>query len=359
MIAGPTVNVFIAGEHFSGMEKEKPTESKELVETLLNRAGYTKNFEWECRVDKQKHCSSMSRPIRLVGFKNYGIIMRVKPYVHSNYDYQMTLYIPQGSGYSAKNLFDQLKANEKSVSRIIRQQEHKEKKTMEVANNHVPPAPSPFPKPVVAEPVVESDPEPVVTEYRPDFKTLQGVLKHNDKLRYVLQKIQTVNGLNFCRNVIQFKETLKHECKWDKDGHTKNAVTRVLTELTKSDYLMETVNDREKLIGYSLTPRAIAFITRTKDDSPLPELPAPKKEEIKVKVDILTTLVNMRDKLQELADVANKITSNNAEKAELLRKVAVLDSENEELSKVIGNNKECQEVLNKLERSICPLAMQT
>jgi hypothetical protein len=344
-----SVKVFTAGDHFAG--DEKPAESQELLETLLNRAGYTKGYEWECRVDKLKHCSSESRPVRVVGYKNYGVMLRVKPNVHSTIDYQMTLYIPQGSGYSAKNLFEQLKANEKSVSRFIRQQNHEEKREEklkeEPMENVIIPL-APFPKPVVEEPVVENNRE----ECRPEFKTLQAVLKNGDKLRYVLQKIKVVNAFDFCRNKLQFVETLKHECKWDKEGHSKSAVGRVLTELVKFDYLMETVNDRDKLIGYSLTQKALSFIVEA---LPTPPVAAKKEEE---KIDISVILINMRDKLRELSDVANKIAANNAERAELLRKVAQIDSENEDLSKIMGQNKECKEVLNKLSAIIAPLPLQ-
>lgn len=352
-MTGPNVKVFTAGDHFAGMTN--PAESKELLEALLNRAGYTKGYDWECRIDKQKHCSGESRPVRVIGYKSYGVILRVKPHTYSTIDYQMTLHIPQGSGYSAKNLFDQLKSNEKSISRIIRQQEHKEKKEpiMEVVVNNIPPAPSPYvkPAPVVVQEEVESS-----SEYRPEFKNLQAVLKNVDKLRYILQKVKLVNGFDFCRNKLQFVETLKHECKWDKEGHSKGAVGRVLTELVKVDYLMETVNDRNRIIGYSLTQKALSFITSHKDDKPLPVPPAPPKKE--THIDIANTLINMRDKLQELADVANKITANNAEREELLRKAVSLEKENEELTQIMGHNKECQEILNKLGLLIAPLPIQ-
>jgi hypothetical protein len=355
---GPTVKVFTAGDHFAGMEN--PTESKELVEALLNRAGYTKGYEWECRIDKLKHCSSESRPVRVIGYKNYGVIMRLKPHVYATIDYQATLMIPHGSGYSSKNLFEQLKANEKSISRVIRQREGKEKEAS--MTNHIPPAPSPFTLAHQTVEKIEKIPEfstPITgnpEEYRPTFKTLQGVIKSIDKLKYILMKIKHVNSLDFCRNKIQFTETLKHECKWDKEGHSKNAVGRVLTELVKHDYLMETVNERDKIIGYSITRRGLEFIALHKDDKPLPEEEtAPRKEEIKY--DIPAVLINMRDKLQELSDVANKIAANNAERAELLRKVDLLDAENTELSKIMESNKECQDVLHKLEKLVVPLQL--
>ena len=273
--------------------------------------------------------------------------MRLKPHVYATIDYQATLMIPQGSGYSSKNLFEQLRANEKSISRVIRQRENKEKEVPMIVN-HIPPAPLPFVKPVEPEPETVS----VVAEYRPTFNTLRGVAKNIDKLKYVLMRIKHVNSLDFCRNKVQFTETLKHECKWDKEGHSKNAVGRVLTELVKHDYLMETVNERDKIIGYSITRRGLEFIALHKDDKPHPEREAPRKEE--VKVDISVTLINMRDKLQDLTDAANKIAANNAEREELLRKVGLLDAENAELSKIMESNKECQDVLHKLGELIIP-----
>jgi hypothetical protein len=213
----------------------------------------------------------------------------------------------------------------------------------------VPPAPVPFPKPV------EANGTPIaIEEYRPEFKNLQAIIKDTDKLKYVLNKINTVNNFNFCRNKIQFVEVLRHECQWDKEGQHKGAVGRLLTELCKNEYLMEKVNDRETLIGYVLTEKGKFFITKHRDSKPVVPL-LPTKE---IKVDIPALLMNMRDKLQELSDVANKIAANETQKAELLQKIDHLDKENDELSKVLHQNKESQEVLSKLGQLITPLPIQ-
>lgn len=351
-MVGPTVKVFTAGEHFGNSDLSGNAE--EFVQQLLNRSGYTKEYCWECRVDKLRHCSSESRPIRVIGFKSYGVVLRVKPYLTAAVDHQMTLYIPEGSGYSAKNLFEQLRANEKSISRVIRQKGNEKENTVNTTQLHAPIQPAPAPAlPAATTTVKIHEPE----EYRPEFKTLQGVVKNNQKLKYVLQKIQVVNNYNFCRNKVQFTETLRHECKWDKEGHSKGAVGRVLTELVKKDYLMETINERNKLVGYTLTEKGYFFIEKAKDmPSPPPSIPPLKKEE--PKVDISAILVNMRGKLQELADVANKIASNNAQKVELVERIARLDQENEELSKILHQNKEAQEALSKLGNLISPLPIQ-
>jgi hypothetical protein len=358
LLQAPIVKVFTAGSHFAG--DQKPSESSSILETMLIRSGYAKGYEWECRVDKMRHCSAESRPVRIIGFKNYGVIMRVKPNVNATLDYQMTLLIPEGSGYSAKNLFDQLKANEKSVSRWVRQTEKQERQEEPMHTILTPPYEStPHQEPMT--PMVSSNGHaaPVIEEDRPEFKTLQGVVKNHDKLKYVLSKIQAVDEMDFCRNKAQFTETVKHECKWDKEGHTTGAVSRVLTELVKCEYLMELVNERDKIIGFTLSDEGKDFLLQSEDIKPATKVikeVAPKKEEPKVNIPGL--LVDLRDKLQELADVASKITSNNLEKEEILKKLAFLDRENEELSKILHQNKESQDVLNKLGALISPLPMR-
>lgn len=345
-----TVNVFTAGDHFGGYEK--PAEAQHILETLLNHAGYTKH-NWECRVDKQRHCSSISRPVRVIGYKSYGVVLRVKPDVNSTIDYQMTLLIPEGSGYSAKNLFDQLQANEKSISRLIRKEEkpiQKEKvvttPSLEALGSNI--LETVFPPKEAPEPKIESNGKP--EEFRPEFPNLRLIVKYDDKLKYILEKVQEVNNFNFCRTKAQFIEALRHECKLT--NHITKAVSRMLSEFVKHEYLMEVINDRDKLIGYTLTEKAKSFL------SGRPKVAAAvisKKEE--PKLDIPMLLINIREKLQELADVANKINSNNMEKLEMLRKIEQIDKDNEELAKIISQNRESQEVFSKLGQFINPLQL--
>jgi DNA-binding PadR family transcriptional regulator len=358
--AGPTVKVFTAGDHFAGYEE--PADVKEPIEALLIRAGYTKELEWEARVDKKCHCDTKTRPIRISGCKQYGIMMRVKSSQNANYDFQVTLYVPSGSGYSVKNLFDQLKANEKSVSRIIRQQE---KKPVQVHTppNHATVTPVITPTPpaivVVAPPVVAPVPvAPVLTEYRPTFTNLQRVVKDFDKLSYVLDKIAKVQDTHFCNNRQQFVNAVRHECKWDKEAHALVAVGRVFSELVKNDYIMEVVTDRDQIKGYALTEKGDSFIKNYVPSGNPPKAPTPKpafKPESKVNFPEL--LSGMRDKLRELADVASKIAVNNDQRRQLQSQMEVIDKENEELSKIITQNKDCYEVLSRLGQVIVPLPM--
>ncbi len=357
LLAEPRVRVFTAGDHFGGAQE--PAQTSELLELLLKRSGYTKGYEWECRVDKLRHCSAESRPVRMVGFKPYGVSVRVKPDVHATRDYEMTLLIPQGSGYSAKSLFTQLKANEKSISRTIRQEQKEKKEVPTTTMTTVIERPHINGVSVTRLEIKEEEkkevvePETFVKDERPEFANLQGVVKSHDKLLYVLKKVKSVIDTNFCKNRVQFAQTLKHECHWR--GSHLAAVSRVLTELVKSEYLMERVNERDKVIGYLLTDKGRGFLEKYKDAPPPPSAPPTPP---KPKINIPDMLIGLKDKLQELADVARRIAANNAERASLEQKIELLDKENEELSKVFNQNKEAQEVLVKLGQFINPLPLQ-
>lgn len=334
---GPSVKVFTAGDHFSG--HEEPAKITDIVETLLKRSGYTKGYEWECRIDKLKHCSNSSRPIRIVAYKPYGVILRAKPSAHSTIDYQATLTIPQGSGLSAADVFTQLKANEKSASRFVRQRSQKVE--ME------PIAPSPMPSEVLINPVIIEEPQEEPQEFRPEFPNLRGILRDSNKLKYVLGKLKGIIDLDFCHNKIQWAETLKHECKWDKEKHPIGAVTRVFTELVKFEYLREVIDDRNRVVGYEFASKGLSFIDRP--------YVAPKPTEAKKDYNISGLLVGLRGKLQELADVANRVSANNLRKQELQKQIEAVDAENAGLVKVLNQNEESYELLSRLGEFVTPL----
>lgn len=348
---GPVVKVFTAGDHFHGYEK--PADATEMLEILLKRSGYTKPFEWECRIDKLKHCSPETRPIRVIGYKPYGVSIRVKPSFDSTIDYLATLFVPQGSGYSAADLYKQLHNNEKSVSRVIRQTEREEKKVTPVPVMPIPVMMAP----VVPVPKVEKVEVPVQTapEVRPDFINLQAIIKDHNKLGYVLCKVASVEKMNFFRTKVQFVEAVRHECKWDKENHTLSASTRALSELTKHEYLMEVLNERDKIIGYCLSEKGKEFLGKFKPAEVVYTKPAVLKQE--PVFNLADMLVNLRDKLRELADVANKIAANNEQKNQLQSQIDVIDRDNEELSKVIHKNKDSYEVLTRLGQVVVPLPM--
>jgi DNA-binding MarR family transcriptional regulator len=362
----PTVKIFAAGDH---NHTEATDEQIELVQMLLEKSGYTKKgIVWECRIDKLLHCNHETRPIRVIGWKVYGVILRVKPSVYSTADHQMTLQIPSGSGYSAENLFNQLRGVEKSVSRAFREGERikpvkttlppvtPQKIVLPIAVPQVTPVKTTLP--AVTQPKMEANPvpqliEPVKIEIaRPQFVDLKYILKSHDKLLYVMTKVNEVIDSGFCHNKKQFIESLRSECRWDRINFLDVAISRVLRELVKNGFLTEILGYDDKTVGYRLTTKGGNLINRRQPIVETTKIEVIKK--VEKQYDVAGSLCKIRDKLQELANVANRINSNNLEKAELMKKIAIIDQENEQLSKVLPY-KEAEDVLGRLEHMITPL----
>jgi hypothetical protein len=339
------VRVFSAGEHMHA----DPEEAGELVALLLNRSGYTKDFEWECRIDKMKHCDSASRPIRVIGHKPYGIILRVKPHPHATTDQQMTLMIPSGSGYSASNLVNQLKNNEKSISRMWRQQE---KKVNMTTTTEFQPKLNGEPKPEQKTSIqvpISIVPPPIELQ----FSNLKGVQKDNSKLKYILEAISRIEKAGFFNTREHFNDMFRHECKLE--THPLKSISRCLCELTKSGYLQEVVNDRDKLIGFHLANKGFALL---KNEKIIEEkrIVVPKVNPTSAMM--MATLMNLGEKIQEAANVAKKLAENENEKQRLKNEIERIDNENEELLKVVRQDRESHEVLLKLQEVISPLPIK-
>jgi len=346
----PIVKVFSAGDHWHA----EPEEAGELVQLALERSGYTKELEWECRIDKMRKSDTNARPLRVITYKPFGVVLRVKPKTNGNYDQQMTLLIPEGSQYSAKNLFDQLKGIEKSISRQWRQQVREQNKQpggQEVEHIQMPLMP-PIEQEIVSveapiEELVVEEPE----EKRPDFRTLKGICKNTEKLKYVLVRIHKINQLDVFHTKGDFTQALMNECGWDKEGHLPRICGRVVSEFVKFGYVGEIVNERGKIIGYNLTKEGLALI----DGVEIPLKPKAKSQEEPTALDFVNLLAQNKEKTQELADVANRLATNHLKKEELKREVRKLDEEDVTLMKVISQNRETFVLLNKLVKEILPL----
>lgn len=361
---GPRVKVFSAGDHaHAGEGRPLPnsfgTEAGDLLEFLLEKAGYTKDLEWECRIDKMQHCSPESRPIRIVGFKPFGVSLRVKPKENSTVDQLCTLLIPEGSGYSAKNLFEQLKVNEKSVSRFWRR-EQKDKPVTE--RYHIPPPPfQPLPLPQVIQPPQKQTPPNEVNHKaeegdiapRPVFDNLKFVYKNKAKLKFVLEKIHALSLDQSIRTKEDFLILLRGQCGWEKFLY--RICTRAVNELVKNEYIFERVGDRNKIIGYMLTEKGLAVTGGTYAVKPAVIAP----------LDFSKILIEARAKAQELADAGARLEMNRdreigirAEIQRLQEEIKQIHEENQRVAKVISNSKEAYDLLNKVMGLITPLPLE-
>lgn len=339
----PSVKVYSAGTHWHS----EPKETTDLLTLLITKAGYTKNnLEWECRIDKMKHCSTNSPPVRVVSWKRYGVSLRVKPETNGNVDHLMTLMVPTGSDYSAEDIFKQLKGAEKSISRQWRQIEKEKGKIpvptipSELIERELPEIPT-IEEPKVMPPVVSQND-------RPEFKSLKAIDRSQKKLKYVLQRVNKINDLNIHRSKQDFIAALMFECKWDDEGHLPRICSRVLTELIKSEYIMA-VYEGVRIVSYCLDRKGKEVVG---DDVKVKEPEVATKLETSDFVDLIS---NSRDKLQELANVGARLAANKRKREELQEYIKKIDEENTELIKVLEQSNESFDHLFGLERLIMPL----
>ena len=328
------VEVYAAGDHFHS----DPKGAAELVEMLLSKAGYTKDLAWSCRIDKMKHCDSLSPPIRVIGYKDFGIYLRVKPGQNDTKDHQMTLLIPDGSGYSAENLFNQLKGCCKSISRHWRQEIRNVRleETVTVATPQQEVTVPSIPLAIRDEPPAGDAPqEPGLAEEASDeqaeldFSHLRGIINKPDKLKFVLEKIQKINDGGRSRTKNDFIKALQHECEWN--NHLLRTVSRVISELLKFEYIEE-IRSGTAIIGYDLTAAGNAL----RINRPIHELqqqpPEPEQE-----IDLGLLLRQFTTKAQELADVGRRLDSIEEERVKLRQQLAALDAEYDRLAAIIKN----------------------
>ena len=314
-----------------------------MIEMLLAKAGYTKDLTWQCRIDKMKHCDSISPPIRVIGYKDFGVYMRVKPGANDTKDHQMTLLIPDGSGYSAENLFNQLKGCCKSISRSWRQdlRTAKVEAVPEVTPSSAPAQPAEVSEPP-AEVPVQAPPMPSIPlaireetveeiddgvedqQAELDFSTLRGIVNKPDKLKFVLERIRQIGSR--ARTKLEFIKTLQVECDWT--HHLPRTVSRVISELEKFEYIQE-VRSGVAITGYDLTPTGLALA----ESRPVHHVPpAPEPEEA---VDHGLLLRQFTSRAQELADIGRRLEAIEDQRADLRKQLGALDEEYDRLAATI------------------------
>ncbi len=350
------VHVFAAGTHSHAVPGGQipnsfGSESEELIQAMLEKAGYTKDLTWEVRIDKMLHCSTESRPIRIQGYKPYGVSMRVKPQPFSTADQLVTLLIPDGSGYSAKNLFEQLRAMEKSVSRQWRKELNKKTTVEQVVVVNEPPVMS---VPNIEKVLPDNIDLPLVVA-RPTFKNLQGICKDHAKLKYALTAIYKLSKDDRISSKEQFLTAWRSECEFHKDNFPLRVCGRVIYELLRKDYIVELLS-AGRIVGYALAPSGKEFLgmelSQTEKDE---KVLRRKKESPVAPLDYTRLLIDSREKAQELADAGAKLEQNQKRKDDLRLQMAVLqrdieaiDKEDEIIGKVLSQNKEAFDLLKRL-----------
>lgn len=345
-------------------------EAAELVQLLLEKCGYTKNLSWECRVDKMRTTSAEARPIRVMGHKKFGITLRVKPAPNSNYDQQMTLLIPDGSGYRAEDLFNQMRGAEKGISRRWRENLRKLMLTKQPAQpapvTTTQPSPylqrlrgrleSPPPSSRTEPPKPERTPPPV-EEKSYHFPDLKGVRDDPEKLGFILRRIHQVHQSGV-RGKKQFPNAVIKACKWEHLG--KRICSRVVGDIERDGYLTQVVDAGDRLIGFALTEKGCQAAGINVSEATATVRPSPLQQQTVVAeppTNFMQLVIDIHDKAQELADVGKRIRDNEERRKTLLEEIRKIDAENKELLSVISTDPQTYKSLKDLMSKVTLLPM--
>jgi hypothetical protein len=381
----PRVTIKAGGSH----SFDEPGEAASFLEQFLERAGYSKDLYWEARIERTGQTPWDSPPVRIIGFKHWVIYVRVKPTIDATVDHFMSLLIPDNSGYSAEEVYRQLKSNVKSFNRFVRTHGARQKATEPgmttdelptVQSNLSTQTPvaereqSPPPAAAAAAPVPASTPSPLPAPapapsapQRPvldaassglEFETLTGVTRHPEKLRYVLTFIDHVSKLE-PGSAMGFKKALRKAAGWS--NQPIRAVALVLAWLCKHDYVSKVCDDHDQVINYRLTPRggALALAGLGAASGPVPgstgvpsgartrDEPRPAARALP-DLDPGTLLIRFREKAQELADAGRRLEANREKYREMQANLKQLDEEYNEIARILVANREASALLSRL-----------
>lgn len=313
------VNIFSAGDH----GHETPVDADKLISELLEKANLNiiglMGRVWECRIDKMEKCDPLTPPIRVINYKPYGIILKVKSEINNTRCQIMTLQLPEGLPIKVEDLFTKLKDAEKSVSRAWR----KESTPVPIVNNTS--TPVPITPGINNTPVINNTPgfltpAPVV------FDNLVTIHKDEAKLITVLSKVDELSKRNI-RSKTEFLASIRTELGWDE--FLLRFCSMALNSLVKHNYLMEVIGvDGKTIKGFTLTDRGTHVLLQV----PI----SPDKIDKTIKINQEQTinyeyLLKHQSIVQELATISNKFKANTEKKAELQLEIERIDFENQEI----------------------------
>lgn len=370
------VEVFAAGSHHHA---ELPQADK-LIELALTKANLTGDFLWKVRIDKMQHCDSYSPVIRILGYKDFGVIVRLKAEPNATVDHRLTVLVPNGCGWSAQYIHDNLKRVEKTISRNWRKEYRQqrqpvttqgssrlglavlEKELVEAGVNGDGSSVVaiggtadayliPNGQHDLAEDVIEVHSEVVIKkEHTHPYRHLDDITWDNlravsideRKLLFLLLIVDDVSKES-CRNKDHWLYFMVKYTGWTQ--FLPRIISRACNELAHQEYLIEVVGDRNKFLRYELSDKGRIIVDRERKrlgiktietkqaPAPVIEAPAP--------TDYGNILRRFSTKAQELADLADagaRLLAIDAEKEQHLQAIKVLDEESARIQNLLREN---------------------
>lgn len=109
-----------AGDHGFDLPHLKRSGGEELIQRLLEKAGFETSIEWRVRVNEKQPCSGMTPPVTVIRYKEWGVYLRIKP-GDNNTCHNVTLLI--SGDFTASEVYSKLDSVRKSFNRNWRKAE--------------------------------------------------------------------------------------------------------------------------------------------------------------------------------------------------------------------------------------------
>lgn len=329
----PTVLLETAGTHSFDLAHMLRSGAQELVQQLLEKAGFKEDAPWRVRIDKKQPCSGLTSPVSVTGYKMWGISIRIKP-GDNNTCHTTTIMPPPG--LICPSIYRKIKAIEKSFNRNWRKKEtmivtapavngHKpveidrriEEKPIEISTK-----PVEVEKP--KEPIVivgYKPPQPVVKKEVFNTHKYLGVV---DNVRYVLLAVQSLEQEAFAKPGTFSEKVLSILGI----PATKRHVGQMLRSCVSRGWL------RNRPFAYKVTSAGIEYINS-------------KAQTAVRKTDRAALLRSVGEVARDITDASSRLVAIHEEKIKLQESLKALESEEAEICSLI-ENVEVEDILSRL-----------
>jgi hypothetical protein len=109
-----------------------PGKAAEFLDLFLQQAGVFKESPWEAQLESPAGCHWDAPPIRVVGYKNRVVFLRVKPSLHAAVAHFARLFVPGGSRQPVETVYRRLGSLVQAFSRFAHAQKHWKNETQPV-----------------------------------------------------------------------------------------------------------------------------------------------------------------------------------------------------------------------------------
>ncbi len=311
----PTVSIESAGDHGFDMAHLRRSGAEDLLQLLLEKAGFYENLIWRVRVNEKQPCSGMTPPVSVVRYKEWGIYVRIKP-GDNNTCHNVTLILPERIGFKSDQVFSKMKTVEKAFNRNWRKVEAVLPVT--VINNGA---------------VLTEETKELITEVSDDVISavvnekfdVQGFLKDVDNVKAICISLYHMEMEEFS-DTSEFMNRLCQNLSISITGRQGGAMMRSV--MNRGLCQKAFVGSRH--VGYCLTRKGRDTI---KTEVSLPAMPVNVEQPKLDRAQVIRDLGNIA---QDIVSASVRLKEIQAERVAIYQKLAVLDREEKDICELVG-----------------------